>query len=263
MTLIQVINPNTARAMTEAIGRSARAVAAPATTITAVNPDMGPESIESHYDAALAVPGVLALVAAGERAGADGHVIACFGDPGLDAARELAAAPVAGIAEAAMHTATFLGRGFSVVTTLSRTIGRTWDLVYRYGFAAACRGVHACDVPVLELDSPAARVAIGKQCTLARDTDGCDVIVLGCAGMTDLADKLACDLGIPVIDGVAAATKTVESLIALGLRTSHRDEYAPPPAKPYHGLLPGLSLERDQRLAGRAWGDLGQNQTEP
>ena len=61
------------------------------------------------------------MVAAGERAGADGHVIACFGDPGLDAVRELAAGPVVGIAEAAMHTATLLGRGFSVVTTLSRT----------------------------------------------------------------------------------------------------------------------------------------------
>ena len=44
---------------------------------------------------------------------ADGFVIACFGDPGLDAARELADGPVVGIAEAAMHAASFLGRGFS------------------------------------------------------------------------------------------------------------------------------------------------------
>lgn len=76
MARIQVINPNTARAMTETIGRCARAVAGPSTVITAVNPSMGPESIESHYDAALAVPGLLTEIAAGERAGADGHVIA-------------------------------------------------------------------------------------------------------------------------------------------------------------------------------------------
>jgi allantoin racemase len=231
MTLIRVINPNTTRAMTEAIGRSARAVAGPGTTISAVNPDTGPESIESHYDAALAVPGTLALVAAGERAGADGHVIACFGDPGLDAARELAAGPVAGIAEAAMHVASFVGRGFSVVTTLSRTTGHTWDLVRRYGFGDACRGVHACEIPVLDVDSPAAAEKIAATCAWVRDADGCDSIVLGCAGMTGLAASLSRGLGIPVIDGVAAATKVVESLVALGLRTSLFGEYALPPDK--------------------------------
>jgi allantoin racemase len=226
MTLIQVINPNTSRTMTSAIGRSAREVAGPGVTVCAVNPDDGPEAIESHYDAALAVPGVLDLVAAGERAGADGHVIACFGDPGLDAARELALGPVAGIGEAAMHVATFLGRSFSVVTTLSRTVGHTWDLAARYGFAAACRGVHACGVPVLGLESPGAKGVLAKQCARVLDADGCDVIVLGCAGMTNIAGSLSASLGIPVVDGVTAAVKVIESLVALGLLTSPRDEYA-------------------------------------
>ena len=57
---------------------------------------------------ALAVPGLLDAIA---RHPADGYVVACFGDPGLDAARELAAGPVVGIAEAAMRTAAYLGRG--------------------------------------------------------------------------------------------------------------------------------------------------------
>jgi hypothetical protein len=34
----------------------------------------------------------------------------------------------------------------------------------------------------------------------------------------------------------------VESLVALGLRTSKRDEYALPPAKPVTGPLSGLTL---------------------
>jgi allantoin racemase len=239
MTRIQVINPNTARAMTETIGRCARAVAAPSTVITAVHPSMGPESIESHYDAALAVPGLLTEVAAGERTGVDGHVIACFGDPGLEAARELASGPVVGIAEAAMRTATFLGRGFSVVTTLSRTTGHTWDLAHRYGCATACRGVHACDIPVLALEDPAsgARETVAARCAAALESDGSDTIVLGCAGMADLCAEISADLGVPVIDGVAAATKLVESLVALGLRTSARDEFAAPRPKRYTGLL--------------------------
>jgi allantoin racemase len=237
MTLIQVINPNTSREMTAAIGRTAREVAGPGVTIDAVCPSMGPTSIESHYDEALAVPGVLSVVAAGERAGVDGYVIACFGDPGLAAAREIACGPVVGIAEAAMHVATFVGRSFSVITTLSRTVGHTGDLVRGYGFAHACAGVHACGVPVLDLESADARASIAKACAAAKDADGCDVIVLGCAGMTDLAASLSGELGIPVIDGVAAAVKMVESLVGLGLRTSKRDEYAAPPAKPVLGLL--------------------------
>jgi allantoin racemase len=244
MTLIAVINPNTSRAMTAAIGRTAREVAGPGVRVLAVTSAMGPASIESHYDEALAVPGLLAAVRDSELAGADGHVIACFGDPGLAAAREIATGPVVGIAEAAMHLATYLGRSFSVVTTLSRTIGHTRDLVRAYGFSRACAGVHACDIPVLDLDSAQARACIAKACAAARDADGCDVIVLGCAGMTDLAAAISGELGLPVVDGVAAAVKTVESLVALGLRTSKRDEYATPPAKPVTGALAGFTLER-------------------
>jgi allantoin racemase len=242
MTLIRVINPNTSRAMTSAIGRTAREVAGPGVHIAAVTSAMGPASIESHYDEALAVPGVLAAVRDGELAGADGHVIACFGDPGLAAAREIATGPVVGIAEAAMHVATYLGRSFSVVTTLSRTIGQALDLVRAYGFSHALAGVHACDIPVLDLETADARAAIAKACAAAREADGCDVIVLGCAGMTDLSAAISGELGVPVVDGVAAAVKTVESLVALGLRTSKRDEYATPPAKPVTGALAHFTL---------------------
>jgi allantoin racemase len=55
--------------------------------------------------------------------------------------------------------------------------------------------------------------------------------------MADFAAEVADETGVPVIDGVAAATKLVESLVALGLRTSKRGEYATPPPKRYSGLL--------------------------
>ncbi|MFC4113203.1 aspartate/glutamate racemase family protein [Nonomuraea zeae] len=237
MTRIKVINPNTALAMTESIGRCARAVASSSTEIIAVSPRMGPESIESHYDEALAVPGVLAEIAAGERDGVDAYVIACFGDPGLDAARELASGPVIGVAEAAMHAATLVGRGFSVVTTLSRTAGRAWDLAHRYGFAAACRGVHACEIPVLGLEDPAARATVTELCVSAVERDGSDSVVLGCAGMASFCAEVSRATGVPVIDGVSVATRLAESLVALGLRTGKRGEYARPRPKRYSGLL--------------------------
>jgi allantoin racemase len=241
---LRAINPNTTASMTAAIGRAALAAASAGTTVTAVNPAMGPASIESHYDEALAVPGLLAEIARGESEGVDGYVLACFGDPGLDAAREVASGPVVGIAEAAMHVATLLGRHFSVVTTLPRTIGRAEELAERYGFGGACAGIHAVDIPVLELDQPGsgARHATIAACRRALEADDSDVIVLGCAGMADFCAQASAELGIPVIDGVAAATRLVESLVALGLTTSRRGEYARPPLKQYSGALAGFAL---------------------
>lgn len=243
---IRVINPNTTAAMTARIEAGARAVVGPGTRLDAVTPEMGPASIESHYDEALSVPGMLAEIAAGERDGVDGYVIACFGDPGLDAARELARGPVVGLAEGAIRAAQFLGRGFSIVTTLARTRGRAWDLVARYGATGTCRGVHACEIPVLELESdPAALEKIIETSGYALARDSSDVIVLGCAGMTDLCARVSAVIGAPVVDGVAAATGFAQSLVALGLRTSARGEFAPPPSKPYTGLLSGFALPAD------------------
>ena len=235
---IRVINPNTTESMTALIGKAARAVAGPGTLIEAVTAPMGPVSIESHYDEALSVPGVLASIAHGETQAVDGYVIACFGDPGLHAARELARGPVVGIAEAAMHAASFLGRGFSVVTTLGRTAGRAWDLAEHYGMNRFCLGVHACEIPVLELETdPGARAAITEVCREALARDNSDAIVLGCAGMADLCAAISGELGVPVVDGVAAATVFVQSLVTLELSTSTRNEFATPPVKTFTGLL--------------------------
>jgi len=242
---IKIINPNTTQSMTAKIGASARAAAGTGTEILAVSPAMGPVSIESHYDEALAVPGLLQEIARGEREGVDGYVIACFGDPGLQAARELARGPVVGIAEAAMHLASLLGSRFSVVTTLQRTVGQAWQLAEAYGMTRFCAKVRACELPVLELEQPGsgARERIVDECRRALDEDGSELIVLGCAGMADLCDEISQTLGVPVVDGVAAATRLVETLVALRLSTSKRGELAAPPPKPMLGLLTGFSLE--------------------
>jgi allantoin racemase len=231
---IWVINPNTTRTMTATIEACARAVVDADVEVTGITSEIGPESIESHYDEALSVPGVLRAVQQGEREDVDGYVIACFGDPGLDAARELATGPVIGIAEAAMHAASHLGTGFSVVTTLERTIGQAKHLAERYGMQRFCRGIHACAIPVLDLDTdPDARKVVTEACRDALETDRSDVVVLGCAGMADMCRSISAELGVPVVDGVTAATLTVQSLVRMGLRTSKRGEYAVPPPKAY------------------------------
>jgi allantoin racemase len=240
---IKLINPNTTTRMTDTMARCAREIAAAGTEIVAATSPMGPPSIEGWYDESLALPGLLGEVAAGEREGADAYVIACFGDPGLYAARELARGPVIGIAEAAMHAASVLAPGFSVVTTLARTTGMAWHLAERYGMKRFCRNVRATDVAVLDLDQPGsgARRLITDECRRALDEDGADAIVLGCAGMVDLCHAIEDAIGAPVVEGVTAAIKWAEALIALRLSTAKRGEYARPLAKRYDGLLADFS----------------------
>ena len=135
-----------------------------------------------------------------------------------------------------MRTAAYLGRGFSVVTTLVRTVGHTWDLAEAYGLGRRCRGVHATGIPVVELETdPEAYASIVAASRAALDADGSDVIVLGCAGMADLCARLQLELGVPVLDGVAAGTVQAEALVRLGLQTSGRGEFAPPPVKEFTG----------------------------
>jgi len=241
---IKVINPNTTVRMTRKIGEAAIAVASPGTEIFACNPAMGPVSIEGHYDEALSVIGVLDEIRKGDADGMDGYVIACFGDPGLLAAREITRCPVIGIAEAAMHAASFISTGFSIVTTLSRTCIIAQHLVEAYGMTRVCRNIRATDLPVLDLDLEGsdARKIITEECRLALKEDRSGTIVLGCGGMADLAAQISQDIGAPVIDGVTAGVKFVEALIGLGLGTSKAGDLEFPIAKPYTGMLDRFGL---------------------
>ncbi|MCZ8316681.1 aspartate/glutamate racemase family protein [Phreatobacter sp.] len=242
---LTIVNPNTTASMTHTIGEAARAVAAPGTVIEAVNPEHGPASIEGYYDEVHAIPGMLAEMRA--RPGADAFVIACFDDTGLEAARSLMDAPVIGIGEAAMHLATLVAGRFSVVTTLAVSVPALEHNVHKYGFSHRCGRVRSCEVPVLELEDPASGAygLISAEISRAKTEDRAEAIVLGCAGMADLAARLSAEHGIPVIDGVAAAVKLAESLHALGLKTSKACGYAPPRPKAYRGMFAPAAVATD------------------
>jgi len=234
-----LVNPNTTSSMTDKAGEAARMVAASGTEIIAVNPEYGPISIEGYYDEVFSIPGLLEEVRKGEASGCQGTVIACFDDTGLDAARCIASGPVVGICEAAMHIASLLANSFSIVTTLRRSIPALEELTVKYGMSRKCHRIRAVEVPVLELENPDSEATklIRVEIQKALDDDRSEAIVLGCAGMVDLAAELSEEFRVPVIDGVSAAVKLVESLVALGLQTSKLNGYAYPRSKTYLGLF--------------------------
>jgi allantoin racemase len=234
-TKILIVNPNTTASMTATIAAAARAVAASGTEISAVTSPMGPASIEGFYDEAFAVPGLIQALL--QSPDADAGIIACFDDTGLDAARSVARFPVVGICEAALVTAGQVAKRIAVITTLPRSIVPLEELVRRYGFAERAR-VTACNVAVLDLEKPSSGAAEKLDAEIGRALDkGAEAIVLGCAGMADLAATLSRKFEVPVIDGVAAAVKQAEALVGLKLKTSRRGAYAFPASKHYSGIL--------------------------
>jgi allantoin racemase len=236
---LHIVNPNTTAAMTAKIAAAARAVAWTDTVIDARQPLMGPVSIEGFYDEAFAVPGMLGCVRDADRDGAGAHIIACFDDTGLDAARAVAKAPVIGIGEAAFHIASLIAARFSVVTTLGVSIVPIEHNLRKYGLSERCTRVRAAEVPVLALEERNADAIskISNEITASILEDRAEAIVLGCAGMADLAGELAETHGLPVVDGVAAAVALAEALVRLGLRTSRLGPYAAPRPKAYSGLF--------------------------
>ena len=107
----------------------------------------------------------------------------------------------------------------------------------RYGFAERAQ-VTACNVAVLDLEKPGSGAAEKLDTEIIRALDrGAEAIVLGCAGMADLAAALSKKFDVPVVDGVAAAVKQAEALSGLKLTTSRRGSYAFPAAKSYAGML--------------------------
>lgn len=234
---ILVINPNTTASMTEKIGKAAQSAASPTTEIIAVNPPDGPPSIEGYYDEVFSIPGIIAEMA--KATAVDAFVIACFDDTGLDAARCATEAPVIGIGEAAFHLATLVAGRFSVVTTLARSVPAIEHNLTKYGLASRCAKVRASDVPVLDLELPGSKAnrRISAEIARAIAEDKAEAVVLGCAGMADLAHALSLEHGIPVLDGVACAVRLAETVSALGLRTSKVGGYAAPLSKRYAGYF--------------------------
>jgi allantoin racemase len=233
---ILVVNVNTTESMTELIAAQAREMAAAGTEIIAATPTFGPASVESILQSHLSAIGVLDRVLA-EQSDFDAVILAGFGELGREALQEALEVPVIDITDAAAHIAALLGRSFSVVTTVDRAIPAIEDRLILNGLRGRCASIRSVDIDVLELeaDPQATELAIVEQARKAVEHDRAEVISLGCAGMSGLAQRVSNKIGVPVVDGVTAAVKLAESLHTLGLRTSKIRTYASTPASVTHG----------------------------
>lgn len=165
----------------------------------------------------------------------DAGIQAGYGEHGREGLQELLALPVIDITEAAASTAQFLGRRYSMITTLDRTVPMIEDRLKLAGLDARCASVRASGIGVLDLDRAPddALEAIASAATRAIVEDGAEVICLGCGGMSGLNERVTERTGVPVVDGVKAAVTVAESLVRLGLSTSAVRTYVTPRPKRY------------------------------
>jgi allantoin racemase len=232
---ILVINPNTTESMTEHLRRELAPLKAASTELTVINPAHGPVSIESAYDEALAIPPTLELVKQAELDGYDAVVLACFSDPGLEAARELVTIPVVGIEEATLHVAAMLGYRFAILTTRCQRVPSKTEHVRLRGLDGKLASVRPLEMSVLEMDAEPERTKarILEVAGAAVAEDGAEVIILGCAGLAGYAADVERALGVVVLDPSPIALKMAEMLASLGLKHSKRGLYAYPPPKQF------------------------------
>lgn len=230
---IFVINPNTSESVTEHVRRELERIKRPDTELTVTNPKHGPVSIESAYDEALATPGTLELVRQANDEGYDAVVLACFSDPGLDAAKEISEIPVIGIEEATLHVAAMLGHKFSITTT-GRNRAPTREIhVKLRNVETAYASALVMDMPVLEMDAnpKEAKARILELAREAIEEEGTEVVILGCAGLAGYAEDIERELGIVVLDPSSVGLKIAEAMVDLGVSHSKVARFATPPKK--------------------------------
>ena len=205
------------------------------TTVDVIDLDEGPESIESAYEEYLAIPETVSAVLHAEKEGYDGVILGCFGDPGLDAMREMVRIPVMGPGEASIHAASMLGRRFSIVTVTDSVVPSLEKMARVYGMDKKLASVRTTQIPVLELAADFDRTmgVMMEESKKACEADGADVIILGCMSMAFMmvSDKMQERLGIPVINPAIVSLKFLEGLIHSRISHSKRAFPYPPKTK--------------------------------
>lgn len=204
--------------------------------------DIGPATIESEYDEALAIPDTINKCVEAERNGAHAIVIDCMGDPGLKPAREVTSVPILGPMETSMHTAAMLGGTYGIVTVVDSVVPMIRNLAKVYGTYEKLGSTRVVNLPVLDIESDIARThdLLAQESLTAVKEDGVDVIILGCTGFLGCAEAIKSvldenGLNVPVIDPIPLTVLQAAAITNAGYSHSKRT-YAYPTEKEVRGF---------------------------
>jgi len=213
VSTLLLINPNTTQSITDLVLKTAKRFAAKGTTLRAVTGAFGPRYIASRIGYAIAGHAAVDALA-NDTAHKDAVVLACFGDPGLAALKEVSKVPVIGMAEASILQAAVIGKRFSIVTGGERWKKMLEEFVAAQGMRARLASVRTVAPTGADIarNPKAAMALLAKGCAACVREDGADVVILGGAGLAGLAAKLKSSVDAPLLDGLACAIAMAENL---------------------------------------------------
>jgi allantoin racemase len=246
---ILVLNPNTTDAITQKVAAEVSGMLEGEATIVPATGRFGAHYIASRAAAAIAAHAALDAYAE-FGAACDAVLLACFGDPGLDALRELAAVPVVGLADAACHQACQLGSRFGIVTGGPRWEPMLQEFVASRGLAARLSGVRA----VAPSGADIARDPDGALALLCRAVldcvtlDGAECVILGGAGLVGLAQRVQPHVPVPVLCSVRSGAASLRAVMRMATPKARAGSFAMTPPVESTGLSAALAA----RLAGSA-----------
>ena len=216
MLRILVLNANTTVSVTDLVVRHVRDVLGADVELIPATARLGARYISTETSYAIAGHSALdclALHCADTPDGFDAVLLACFGDPGLFALRELSPVPVVGLAEAAMQEAAQVGR-YSIVTG-----GMLWKpmlsrLAHALGLSDAIASIRpiALTGDQIAADPEGALKFLAAEAQAAADQDGAQAVILGGAALAGLAARIAPSVSVPVIDSVHAGARAALKL---------------------------------------------------
>lgn len=223
---ILLLNPNTMPEMTALIEKAIRPHLPAAAALVPVTGRFGARYISSRSAGVIAAHAVLdAFAEHGQDC--DGVYLACFGDPGLLALREISRIPVVGMAEASSRLAARQAERFAIVTG-----GERWGPMLREFLATLGLGDRLVAVETvaptgadIARDPDGSIALLAQACNRAVERDGAGAVILGGAGLAGLAARIQPHVPVPVICSAEAGVKMLLEALA------------EPPAKPLSGDL--------------------------
>jgi Asp/Glu/hydantoin racemase len=209
---VLVLNANTNKAMTDHAVAAALKLAPDIEFIGATG-RFGSTHIGTRATYAIAAHAAVDCYAA-QTEKFDAVILACFGDPGLGALRDIADVPVFALAESACRAANELQQPFSIVTGGKRWVPMLTEYLTGLGLAK-----HLASIRVIEstgsqvLADPEGNLArLADACRLAATNDGAERVILGGAGLIGIAAQIADRLPVPLMDCLEPAVAAVRNV---------------------------------------------------
>jgi allantoin racemase len=237
-----LINPNTSAGVTDRLHSVASAATAAGTVLVSATAPRGVPYIATRADAVIGAIVALEMLSAHEGS-FDAAIIGAFGDPGLGGARELFSVPIVGLAEAGMLSACMLGRTFSVITFSGALVPWYEECIRWHGLEKRCSSVRSLNegFSTLETVQQEKEHRLIELANKVAMEDGDDVVVLGGAPLSGLAETIKDRVDVPLVDCVVASVKLSETLVALNTRNPQAGTYRKPGGKSSIGLDPLLA----------------------